>query len=78
MSTQLFEIFRENVREIMGLKKISQVELASYFDPPVTQSFVSQVLSGHRNPGLDTVEKFAEALGKNPLDLLKKPKKKSD
>jgi len=52
----------------MAEKGLSQSDLAEKLE--VTASFVSQMLSGHRNPGLESLVEFSKALGVKPADLL--------
>jgi transcriptional regulator with XRE-family HTH domain len=47
---------------------VSQSEIARRMG--VTPSYVSQILSGHRRPGLDTLEAVADALGCDPAELI--------
>jgi len=68
MSAKLAKAFRANVRERMSEAGLSQSELAEKLK--VTPSFVSQMLSGHRDPGLDSLEQFAKVLGVKAADLL--------
>lgn len=69
MSTKLANAFRANVKERMAELGINQVQLAAKLR--VTQSYVSQMLSGHRNPGLDSLEDFSKALKVEAADLLR-------
>lgn len=73
MAADLSELFRANVRNRLDAIGISQADLAKRLG--VTRSFVSQMLSGHRRPGLDTLQTFADALDCKPADLLGAPKK---
>jgi transcriptional regulator with XRE-family HTH domain len=70
MPQKLYDVFCENVRERMKFLKLSQADLAAKLG--VSQSYISQILSGHRRPGLDSLELFAKALKVEPPDLLKK------
>lgn len=69
MSTPLYGIFRKNVERLMGEGEIKPSALAEKMG--VTQSYVSQIMSGHRNVGLDALDKFAKALGVAPDYLLR-------
>jgi len=60
MSARLAAAFRRNVRSRMGELQMSQDALAKRLK--VGKSFVSQMLSGHRRPGLESLESFAKAL----------------
>ena len=73
MSTPLYGIFRENVEHLLAAKKLNQSQLADRMG--VTQSYVSQILTGYRNVGLEAVDKFATALGVAPDSLLKTPRR---
>lgn len=68
ISSRLAQAFRRNVRARMAAMAISQADLAE--ELKVTPSFVSQMLSGHRNPGLESLAEFGKALGVQPADLL--------
>ena len=68
MSARLAKAFRANVRDRMADAGLSQSDLADKLK--VTPSFVSQMLSGHRDPGLDSLEQFAKVLGVKAADLL--------
>lgn len=72
MSARLANAFIRNVRERMRILKISQAELARRMG--VTPSFVSQMLSGHRRPGLESLEDFAKSLECDPADLIAEKK----
>lgn len=69
MSDRLATTFRRKVRERMAALGLTQAQLASKLK--VTPSFVSQMLSGHRNPGLESLEEFAKALGIDASDLIR-------
>lgn len=73
MSARLANAFRRNVRERMQELGISQDELADRLN--CGKSFVSQMLNGHRRPGLESLESFAKALKlAEPADLLREKK----
>jgi len=75
MSARLANAFRANVRERMATLGLSQDDLAHRMK--VTASFISQMLSGHRNPGLNSLEDFAKALEIQPSELIsEKPARK--
>jgi transcriptional regulator with XRE-family HTH domain len=74
MSDRLANAFRRNVRERMDALGLSQAALASKLK--VTPSFVSQMLSGHRNPGLDSLEDFAKALEIDAPELIRNGREK--
>lgn len=69
LSATLASAFRRNVRIRMNALGVTQAALATRLD--VTPSFVSQMLSGHRNPGLDSLEDFAKALEIEAAELLR-------
>ena len=60
MSTQLNDYFRHRVRTRMTQLGITQSQLAQQMG--VTRQYISHLMTGHRNPGLDTLEKTANAL----------------
>jgi len=70
ISVKLYEIFCENVRQLMAYHGLNQTELAVRLD--VSPSFISQLLNGGRRPGLATIESIADALGVEPHRLLEK------
>lgn len=72
MSERLANAFTRNVRERMQELGINQGELADRLK--VGKSFVSQMLSGHRRPGLDSLDSWAKALELEPADLLREKK----
>jgi transcriptional regulator with XRE-family HTH domain len=63
---RLVDIFRHRVKEAMGDK--SAYWLAKTAN--VAYSTVTRLLDGETDPTLSTVEKFAEALGVSPAELL--------
>ena len=69
MSQVIYRCFVEAVRDRMAELGLSQSDLARRLD--VTPSYVSQMLSGHRRPGLDSLEDFAKALEMQPSDLVR-------
>lgn len=69
MPQNLYSAFCRNVRGRMSSLGITQTELARRLD--VDPSYVSQILNGHRRPGLDSLESFAKALKTDPADLIK-------
>ena len=68
-SDRLALAFRRNVRERMEALGITQGDLCQRLG--VTSSYISQMLSGHRRPGLDSLKNFAQALNIEPADLLR-------
>ena len=73
MSQRIYSAFVANVRERMDELCLSQSDLAELLD--VTPSYVSQILGGHRRPGLDTLETFAAAMQMKPEDLIRQLEK---
>lgn len=69
MSAKLATAFRRNVRERMHALGITQGELSRRMN--VTPSFVSQMLSGHRDPGLNSLDDFAKALDIEASELIR-------
>lgn len=72
MSQKLAHAFTQNVRHRMADLGINQVELARRLG--VGESFVSQMLSGHRRPGLESLDSFAQALEMEAADLIREKK----
>ncbi len=75
MSARLAKAFRRNVRARMGTLGLTQEALAERLK--CTPSFVSQLLSGHRNPGLNSLEDFAKALQIEASELIRPPGEKN-
>lgn len=71
-SKKLAASFRRNVRERMAEIGINQQGLADRLR--VGKSYVSQVLGGHRGPGLEAISSFAVALNVEPADLIREKK----
>lgn len=68
---QAGDIFRKNVRRKMRSLGWSQDDLAA--EMGCTKGYVSQMLRGNiPNPGIETVERFALALGTSIDRLLRK------
>ena len=70
MPQNLYLCFCENVRLRLEQLGMTQSELAAKLK--VDPSYISQILNGHRRPGLDSLETFAKALGVEPADLLRR------
>lgn len=66
----LYEIFCENVRQLMDYHKVNQSDLARSLK--VSPQHISHLLNGRRRPGLDTIEAVSKALGVEPHRLLEK------
>ncbi|WP_157606287.1 helix-turn-helix domain-containing protein [Schlesneria paludicola] len=66
---KLHDRFQKRVHEALEANQMSQGDLAKRLG--VSRQNVSQYLCGNRVPGLDMVERFAEALGfAEPNELL--------
>ena len=72
LSTKLATIFRDRVIAKLSEYGWTQTDLANQLG--VTPSYVSQVMTGHRGIGLDTLENFAEALEVEPAYLITEKK----
>lgn len=66
---RLGEVFGSNVRRLRLQRKLSQEALADAVG--LAPTYVGQIERGRRNPTLNVVERFAEVLGVDPLDLLR-------
>lgn len=73
---RLGQVFGINVRRLRRERGLSQEALADEVELAVT--YVGQIERGLRNPTLDVVERFAEVLGTDPLDLLRHQETPSD
>ena len=71
MSTAV-EYFKENLLKIMKEHGMSQKELAKKVD--IVPQALNKYLKGHRIPGLEIIDKFAQALHLNPHILIANPK----
>ncbi len=69
MSNRIYSVFVQNVRDRMVTLRINQSKLAETLG--VTEGYVSQILNGHRRPGLDSLESFATALSTDPAELIR-------
>jgi transcriptional regulator with XRE-family HTH domain len=67
------ELLAWNLRRLRVARKLSQESLA--VDADVDTSYVSQIESGLENPSLALVERLANALGVQFIDLFRKPRK---
>jgi len=61
MATKLAPIFRHRLQHRMEQLGWCQRDLAEKLG--TTQSYVSQLVTGHRKSGLETLEQLAEVLG---------------
>lgn len=62
-----------NLRRLRVAKKLSQESLA--VDAGVDVSYVSQLENGKENPSIGLIERLADALGANFVDLFNTPAK---
>lgn len=60
MARDLYEVFRINVQQRLDDLGMRRSDLAEELG--VTSSYVSQVLNGHRKPGIDTLAEWAKVL----------------
>lgn len=65
---RLAQTFGANVRRTRQARGLTQEALA--VDVGLAVTYVGQIERGLRNPTLDVVERFAQALGTDPLELL--------
>lgn len=65
----LTEAFRQNLREMLNDRAMTQTELANRLK--CNRAYVSHLITGYRTPQLDTLEKLAQALQCEPADFLK-------
>lgn len=68
MAEKLKTIFVHRVKAVLAEYEWSQGDLAREMD--VSSGYISQLLSGHRKAGLDTLEKVAAALQIDPSELI--------
>ena len=66
---RLGQVFGLNVRRLRKARGLSQEALADEVE--LAPTYVGQIERGQRNPTLDVVERFAQVLETDPLDLLK-------
>lgn len=67
MST-IDDTFRSNLAEMMERTGWTNKDLAEELG--VSQSHISHLLTGYRNPGLGTLQAIATALGVSPASLI--------
>jgi transcriptional regulator with XRE-family HTH domain len=65
---ELQKTFVANMRAMLAERGINQSDLAQRLK--VTPAYVSQLLSGHRTPHLETLEKLAKAMNCRASDLI--------
>ena len=70
----LREVFAANLRRLRNAKGVSQDELA--YEANVSRSYLSQLEKGTFYASLNVVGRLAEALGVEPAELLKMPKRR--
>lgn len=68
----LAQLFGANMRRVRSEAGLSLEALAN--DVGLSYSYVGEIERGRRNPTLAVVQRIADALGADPLDLLRKPK----
>ena len=68
IKSSLHNVFIQNVQARFAQLGINGARLAALID--CTPSYIYQVMSGHRSIGLDTIEKWAEALDTEPHMLI--------
>lgn len=64
----IHEIIRKNIKKLRTLKKYSQEKLA--LETGFERNYISQVENGHKNIGLDNIEKIAVALKVSIADFV--------
>ena len=65
---ELQKTFVANLRAMLAEHGLTQSELAGRLG--VTPAYVSQLLSGHRTPQLETLEKLAKAMNCQAAELI--------
>lgn len=68
MATKLADVFRDRVRKKLRERGWSQQDLANAMG--VKKQYISHLMTGVRNPGFDSLERAAEALGCEACDLI--------
>ena len=63
-------MFGNNVRQLLKQKKITSRELATQIG--VSPTYISNLLTGAKNPSMKTIEKLAEFFAVTPSDLIAK------
>jgi len=72
----LADRFAANLRSARSAKGVTLAELAARAG--TTASYISKLEHADRTPGLDIIERLAEALGLSPLHLLGTPDQSDD
>jgi transcriptional regulator with XRE-family HTH domain len=67
----LRQAFAANLRRLRNAKVISQEDLA--YEADVNRTYLSKLEKGVSYPGLEIIAKLANALGVDPVELLKLP-----
>lgn len=75
LTGRLLPVFRANVEYHLDQRGWGRKDLADAMG--VTSSYITQVLGGHRGVGLVAVDKFADALKVESVELLKSRKSRS-
>jgi transcriptional regulator with XRE-family HTH domain len=70
LSTPLCEVFRENV--LLRMKVLGETQTSLAKKSGLQRSYISQILNGHRRPGLSSIQALANGLDVDPSELLKK------
>lgn len=70
-STKARQIFAMNLRKARLAKGLSQEDLGELTG--LHRTYVGSVERGERNVSIDNMERFAEALGRTLVSLLKEP-----
>lgn len=69
MQSPLSSNLANNIRKLRAKRKVSQEELADICG--IHRTYIGGIERGERNITLRTLEKIAQALGANPLELLR-------
>lgn len=69
MEGELQKVFGRNLRRYREARGISQEDFADVFK--VHRTYIGGVERGERNLSLQSVERIAEAIGVDPVDLLR-------
>ena len=71
MDLNLQQHFRDNLASALRTRGMTQSALARLMN--ISPQTVGDYYHGRKSPGLEVVERFAHALGLNPMDLLTEP-----
>ena len=72
----LREVFAFNLRRLRHAKDMSQDDLA--YEAEVSRSYLSQLEKGSFYASLRIIERFAKALGAEPIEFLKAPPRRAN